>query len=432
MKKLVSIIQKVVISAPSFILFFTLALLISSCNKMDNVDEQQEVPSHPSGIVIIKNPESFVKGDTLDILFRVNPSNAIPTLENVHLDGFWEKPYTKFDPEIPGDPGTRSHIPAYYDALNFKIVEINPSQNEAKDTLDGEWIARIASAVDPAINCYVNSVMAFVMSYNDKSGKEQTVSSEVFPVAMLPTIEEGLDIWCQPRYSYKLVTKDTIPSAYISFDANKYKAEDDDIFTYTLSENIENISAVLDSDYTDVFTILPCQKTEQNAFLEFVPNPAHPKWAELEASVDSTMTIPGTVTIVDKHNNLLDIDFTFIYYAANTIELPLEVTTSPTVFDITQLLRQYGFYYEEFLQQKRRSIEIAEVSLDPFFTVLHFMEEEQKVEYSVNYFTTPPVIDEDYDLSKVHNTLTIQVIPDLKALRKVLEIRIRPRITYVP
>lgn len=418
-----------------FILFLPIAFIYSSCVKMEDIEAVKKQidslkQSLPSGIVLISYPESIVKGDTAAVCFRVNPSEVIPTLENIHLDGFQERVFEYYDSNKK-DADTKAQVPYYNDSHNFKIISIEPGLNEAKDTLKGEWVARVISTVDSSANCFVKAKLALVMSFKDFAGKEQTVSSGIMDFTMVPTISEGINPWYQSRYSYKLISQDIIPSAFISIDVNHYKTANNEQISYSLTEEIDSIRAELDPAYKGVFTVIPVVREEKNAFLEFVPNSYHSKWVELENSKDSTMTVPGKVIITDSHNHTAEISFTFVYYALNTLVVPMEISTSPTIFDITEELKKCGFYFDEYSNNRRASMNAASKTGDPFYNSIKFDRENKKGEYTIMYLEKPDA-GEYYDPEEEFSRFSVSIMPGLNyTSHTALEIKIVPKITVV-
>lgn len=393
----------------------SLSLVTDSLNKItDSLNVQ-----HPTGVVIMNCTSSLVKGDTASVVFRVNPSTFNVSLDNIILDAVSETVYDYYDGKEESE--TKAVVPYNKAAVNFTIASVKPVKNEAGDTLTGEWVARIATNNDEAVKYMDEAILALDIKYNDYSGKEHLLSSEVFSMTVLPTIKEGLNMWGKSCYSYdsKLIPSATTPNAYISFDANTFKKRGTDkngvTKMYTITDNIESINATLTKDYENVFTINKNVSESANAYIEFVPNLEHKKWEELKASGDSVMIVSYVLTISDKHSHSISDTLKFTYFAKNTTEYAFTVKAEPSTqyFDLTDFLHDCGYFSEDMANIRRLST-LTSVSSINGFLLKFSMDDEHKVILQVSTFKqlTPGTV--YFDADKFFTTGLVMFYPAMK------------------
>jgi len=120
--------------------------------------EQLQEPI-PTGVVILKSEIHVQNGASVQIPFRVNPSNYVPTKEHVSLDVI-ESQITRV--------AYGTSIPEYV------LTDIQPDKNAQGEVIDGQWLA-VVEAVDGAY--YGEARIALIMDYTDAQGNRVQLTS---------------------------------------------------------------------------------------------------------------------------------------------------------------------------------------------------------------------------------------------------------------
>lgn len=134
------------------------AVLFSGCQNMkDDIDNLKNPIL--TGVVILQDEFNVQNGMSIEIPFRVNPSNFVPTKENVVLD-------------VISSQITRaeygSSIPEY------TLVDIQPDKNAQGEELEGQWLA-VVEAADGAY--YGEARLALILIYTDARGNQVQMTS---------------------------------------------------------------------------------------------------------------------------------------------------------------------------------------------------------------------------------------------------------------
>ena len=139
------------------------ATLFSGCQKMkDDIDNLKN--PIPTGVVILQDEINVQNGMSIEIPFRVNPSNFVPTKENVVLD-------------IISSQITRA---AYDNSIpEYTMVDIQPDTNAQGEALEGQWLA-VVQAAEGAY--YGEARMALVLTYTDAHGNQVRITSSSIPL----------------------------------------------------------------------------------------------------------------------------------------------------------------------------------------------------------------------------------------------------------
>ena len=139
------------------------ATLFSGCQKMkDDIDNLKN--PIPTGVVILQDEINVQNGMSIEIPFRVNPSNFVPTKENVVLD-------------IISSQITRA---AYDNSIpEYTLVDIQPDTNAQGEALEGQWLA-VVQAAEGAY--YGEARMALVLTYTDAHGNQVRITSSSIPL----------------------------------------------------------------------------------------------------------------------------------------------------------------------------------------------------------------------------------------------------------
>ena len=133
-------------------------VLLAGCQGMKEDIEQLQEPI-PSGVVILKSEIHVQNGASVQIPFRVNPSNYVPTKEHVSLD--------VLESQI-----TRVSYGA--STPEYALTDIQPDKNAQGEVIDGQWLA-VVEAVDGAY--YGEARIALIMDYTDAQGNRVQLTS---------------------------------------------------------------------------------------------------------------------------------------------------------------------------------------------------------------------------------------------------------------
>ena len=134
------------------------AVVLSGCQDMkDDIDNLKN--PIPTGMVILQNEIEVQNGSSVQIPFRVNPSNFVPTRENVALDVI----ASQITRAVYG-----TSIPEY------TLVDILPDKNPQGEELEGQWLA-VIQATEGAY--YGEARLALVLTYTDARGNQVQMTS---------------------------------------------------------------------------------------------------------------------------------------------------------------------------------------------------------------------------------------------------------------
>lgn len=134
------------------------AVLLPGCQKIkDDIDNLKN--PIPTGMVILQDEINVQNGRSIDIPFRVNPSNFVPTKDNVALD-------------VISSQITRA---AYGNSIpEYTLVDIQPDKNAQGEELEGQWLA-VVKAAEGAY--YGEARLALVLTYIDARGNQVQMTS---------------------------------------------------------------------------------------------------------------------------------------------------------------------------------------------------------------------------------------------------------------
>ncbi len=134
------------------------AVLLSGCQKMkDDIDNLKN--PIPTGVVILQDEINVQNGLSINIPFRVNPSNFVPTKENVALDVISSQiTRASYGTSIP----------------EYTLVDVQPDKNAQGEVLDGQWLA-VVQAAEGAY--YGEARLALVLTYTDARGHQVQMTS---------------------------------------------------------------------------------------------------------------------------------------------------------------------------------------------------------------------------------------------------------------
>lgn len=211
------------------------AALFSGCQKMkDDIDKLKN--PIPTGVVILQDELNVQNGLSIEIPFRVNPSNFEPTKENVALD-------------IISSQITRA---AYGNSIpEYTLLGIEPDKNAQGEVLEGQWLA-IVQAAEGAY--YGEARLALILTYTDALGNQvQMTSSSISLLNSYAKLTENMVALNGPTScTYWNTTTDQPISTSTQLVARPISEGSSTLFDLT-TVSVE--SAVLTGDQAGSFTL---------------------------------------------------------------------------------------------------------------------------------------------------------------------------------
>lgn len=354
--------------------YLFIAVLLAGATSCSDDDWKKEVDNLkqplPANIVLLSVPGEMVKGSTVDIVFRVNPSDALLTKEDLRLDCIRNEVY-----ELELDDKTRSTRASYIsEPACYHITEVRVDTNAGGEQLDGQYIASLTAETEA--NIFDVSELCLIIKGTSVKGEERLVSSEPFEVTMVPPIGEGVTVWHARNHSYRLLDTeaDIIPS-YISVDENTYRMKGTDhIKTYSLSKYLGEAAYLSESpettdpetNPTGLFSVR--DSLVEWGFLELIPT-ADEQWQTFGAEPFAKLDIPGKLELTDKFGTQYVQDVPLTYFN-NTEEIPVEVELDYSISgaefdtDLTEPMLQNGWDSDAIAAYRRKQKESAESFID--------------------------------------------------------------------
>lgn len=133
-------------------------VLFSGCQEIkDDIDNLKN--PIPTGVVILQDKINVQNGLSIEIPFRINPSNYVPTKENITLDVITSQiTRATYGNSIP----------------EYTLVDIQPDKNAQGEELEGQWLA-IVKAAEGAY--YGEARLALVLTYTDARNNQVQITS---------------------------------------------------------------------------------------------------------------------------------------------------------------------------------------------------------------------------------------------------------------
>lgn len=361
---------------------------LASCSNDEWKDEVDSLKQPlPVGIVQLSAPTEMVKGDTVTITFRVNPSDAPLTLESLLLDCLHNEVYeleTK-------DKTTETRVSYVAAPAHYKLTALELATNEKNEALDGQYIASVTATADA--NIFDVSSLCLVIKGTDLQGKERLVSSEPFEITMVPTIEEGVSVWHAKNHSYHKINSDSVilPS-YISADEHTYALKGTDrVKVYSLEKYLASASYIPET----VSDVNPEEKPgglfvvrdslRQKGFIELAPV-ADAKWDALDDKLNAKLETNGSIELTDIFGTKCVYNAPINYFNNTVMPIPLNIPITDVnikaeyAVNISKLLEQAGWNSQEIATYPRQLITTANRSEDENEFDCQYNEENENIE----------------------------------------------------
>lgn len=410
--------------------------LESRIQSLETIVDGLRVSNIPYGLVFIDNPaDTMTKGESFQMRFRINPSGVSFTKDMLLLDGisslcFYRK-----------DPGTKASYVKSSD--HFSIASLAADKNEAGNTLDGQYVLKMAAAADDAV--WDESVIAFVGAYRDHESKLQYFSTPSYPVVMMPRPAEGLNPWHYPNATFLSTISgkneagndyvlDTLGVVYYALDGIDFVNNEKKMSRRYHAGYIKDAVFTPDEGYPPVHTRLD---TEEH-YVAFYPDTTENDiWRAFQEKEEVThQDVKGTLTLTDRWGATASYTISMAWF--NAINLVQKVTvksseldkSNPIVtIDMTDAFKQAGYDASLINDQMRvRSLDVYNTDLDSDFTFETIVQADSRI---VNL--------EMYDLSGKFepgatktqtNVFTVSVHPsDAHASNSTTQIRLNYTIT---
>lgn len=139
-------------------LLLSFVVALAGCKSMkDDIDDLKK-PT-PTGVVILAHQLVAQNGSPVQIPFRVNPSNYVPTKEHLSLD--------VIESEI-----TRA---SYGNSIpEYTLTDVQPAKNAQGEVIDGQWVATV-EVKEGAY--YSEAAIALILDYTDAQGNPVQMTS---------------------------------------------------------------------------------------------------------------------------------------------------------------------------------------------------------------------------------------------------------------
>ena len=350
--------------------------LESRIKSLETIVDGLRVSDIPYGMVFIENPaDTMTKGESVQMRLRVNPSGVKFTKDMLLLDGisslcFYRK-----------EPGTKASYVQSSD--HFSIASLAADKNAAGNTLDGQYVLKMAAAANEAV--WDESVIAFVGAYKDHAGKLQYISTSSYPVVMMPRPAEGLNPWHYPNATFLSTISgkneagnsyvlDTLGVVYFALDGIDFINKEKKLSRRYHAGYLKEAVFTPDAGYPPVHTRLD---TEQH-YVAFYPDTTENDiWrAFQEKEGYAHQDVKGTLTLTDRWGATVSYPISMAWF--NAINLVQQVTvkeseldkSDPKVtIDMTDAFKQAGYDVSLIKEQMRvRSLDVYNTDMDSDFT----------------------------------------------------------------
>lgn len=351
----------------------------SSCSSDDDVKTNPTEKSNisPNGIVLLSVPNEVVAGDTVEISFRINPSTATITKENLSLDCLASNVFdveisdeenlylgnsTSTDDDTEAETRAMSYVQS---SESFSIVSLRNDSIDGK-ALDGQYVIRVAA--QSARNIIDESKWALVCSATDANKDTANVSSEVFAMTQIPQPKNGVFAWSPQALNYKVGTikRDVDMLYYMDSTAvngtrwyttprtykNKITGE---VRTYDYAKYVKQAKAMLMQDSTVLTTTdkevtdKALMNTENSHIYSAVPDTKSEPFATFENdNTQNFVTFTNVLSLTDKYGHVSVWAQPMNYVLTNTLYVEIAVPDPVVAGDYSAsnikeyLLSKYG------------------------------------------------------------------------------------------
>lgn len=339
-----------------FVVSVSTSLFLASCKDDVKYIEVAENPIYPAGIVMMAHPSEVVNGDTAEVLFRLNPSLATLTQEQLAIDCVYSNIYTLKEEEQDSTSDTRASY--VQNSSNYTLVGLQ-QETQQGDTLQGQWRAKILVKTDK--NIFDKSTLALVATYKDKDGKENQVSSDPFNMDLVPTPDDGVKAWAPTLYtdSTKINGNQEKATAYYWIaEENMYQNASGAYVVYDMDKRIRSVRHSLGTLDNDTTTTEQETQTvdisgKKLRLYSFLPDATKEPFCDLLIGKQNSYTAPSILTLTDKtgHEAFKSVNSHYSHFRRIELEVdcPKQLKAGETYsIDLEKTLADFGYSAEEF------------------------------------------------------------------------------------
>ena len=290
---------------------------------------------------------TVTKGEEFIVRLRVDPKDTNLIRDSLRIDVVSRK---LFYPEGTSTGTEPDH---------FTIKSLDKDPAEA-----GQYVVTIST--NSTVSVWDESILAFVYSFG-KPGRPKQVTTETFPVIMMPRAKDALDCGYYPNAAFQMrdtiivhdnkVTVDTMGVIYYALGSVNFQTEDrKESRTYTAG-NLAAANFVQPDkpDTASVFTRFDKDKHFVSFYPDTTRNQAWRDFKSRFANDHESQTVSGKLALTDRWGATDSLDLAMKWYVAWTISYEIVDTTSlknmkPGDFDYTG--QTYVHKYPEIWSQR--------------------------------------------------------------------------------
>lgn len=333
-----------------FVVSLSTSLSLASCSDDDKNVEVAESPINPAGIILMSHPSEVVNGDTAEVLFRLNPSNANLTKEQLSVDCVRANVFTLED----DTPTTKTRASYVQSTPNYTLVDLKKDILNG-DSLEGQWVAKILVKTDK--NIFDKSLLALVANYKDNNGKVANISSDPFNMDLVPTPEDGITAWAPTLYTDS-ATKGKLTPYYYFARENMYKNSNGDYLVYDMSKRIRSVKftlGTLDNDSTTTKQETESAQTNGRTcyVYSYLPNADQEPFSKLLAGEMGSYSEKAILTLTDQYGheafNVTESHYNHIQNVTVEVDCPEQLKAGETYsLDLEKALSAVHYSSSEF------------------------------------------------------------------------------------
>lgn len=300
-----------------------MTLGLTACSDDDSSEPAPKANIAANGIVLMDMPDEVVNGDTAILRFRINPSTAEFTKEQLHLDCVKSNIY-----KVKIDKGEeRYNTRAFYvtPSGNLSIIDLHKDSLNG-EALDGQWVAKIKA--ETSDNIFDKSDWALVIGSRDQNQDSTLISSDAFKMDIIPTPQDGVFAWSPDVYSlYKLnypsktPSTEVIPAYWILRGRDYHNTENEnEVVTYDVNKRITKCYFDVPAlNGVNMFAPQDSATATNCKFLRYKPDMKSVVFSSLkEKDVDNVM-IPSKFTFSDNYGHETTIQKSITYTSVDTV-----------------------------------------------------------------------------------------------------------------
>lgn len=259
----------------------------------------------PTGIVILDSSGAMaVKGTTFQLRFRVNPTGVSVSPQNLELDIRNSDTFFRYEPSSGAAAAAQSRASYVTPSDYYEIVSVEADTHDDGEPLEGQWIVTVATHGEG--NFRNTADLCLIVNYPDAAGVMRKVSSQSFPVEIVPTADEGVE------FRYSLVqnfrTGDGKLNPYVlQVDVNAYRNAAGKVWYYDRSF-VTPAADVAGQGVTADFSAL-----RDKHYIRFTPEEDARPWTGLDAGEvkKASVQVPVTLTDLGGTQKRLDLPVTY-------------------------------------------------------------------------------------------------------------------------